>query len=197
MDERLLNAEAIIFDVGNVLLSFEPEKVATLLPKEHRAALFQAMFGEDLRWAAFDLGAESNEEIAKSMAEAARVPGGEAMVMHAFLHFYETMRPLPLYHLIPELKAMGKRLYALTNYGEPAFSLTKDAYPHLRLLDGEVVSSREKICKPDPAIFHMILNRFHLDPSRTLFIDDSRANAEAGAREGLNAWHYAGEDVLA
>ena len=196
MDERLLKARNIIFDVGNVLLSFEPEKVVSLLPAEHRDALAQAMFGPDWRWAAFDLGAETNEEIARSMAKAARVQGGEDMVLYAFIHFYETMNPLPLYGLIPELKGMGKRLFALTNYGEPAYSKAREHFPNLRLLEGEVVSSREKICKPDPRIFHLITSRFSLLPEETLFIDDSKANADSAAALGFQVWHYAENDVL-
>ena len=197
MDERLLNAEAIIFDVGNVLLTFEPDKVATLLPKEHREALYQAMFGPDWRWAAFDLGAETNEDIARSMADAAGVPDGKEMVLRSFYDFYTTMNPLPLYHLIPKLKEMGKKLYALTNYGEPAFTSTCGAFPHLGLLDGKVVSSREKVCKPDPAIFGLIIERYGIQPEKTLFIDDSLANVQTAAALGFKTWHYFGDDTLA
>ena len=196
MDERLSGAKNIVFDVGNVLLTFEPEKVSSLLPDEHREALSQAMFGPDWRWAAFDLGAETNEDIAQSVADSARVPGGRDMVLYAFLEFYRTMKPLPLYHMIPELKAAGKKLYALTNYGEPAFSSTCRAFPHLALLDGHVVSAREKLVKPDPAFFSLLLNRYGLVPGETLFIDDAAANAEAAARMGFKVWHYANGDVL-
>ena len=196
MDARLLEADAIVFDVGNVLLTFEPEKVASLMPKEHREALFRATFGPDLRWSAFDLGAETNEAIAQSIADKAGVPDGKDMVLYAFHEFYRTMRPLPLYHLIPDLKSMGKRLYALTNYGEPAFSSTCAAFPHLGLLDGMVVSSREKVCKPDPAIFALLTKRYGFDPKDALFIDDSPANAQAAAALGFKTWHYAGENVL-
>ena len=197
MDERLLKASCIVFDVGNVLLSFEPEKVAELLPGEHRQALYTAMFGPDWRWAAFDLGAESNDEIAQSMAEAAGVPGGKEMVLYAFRHFYQTMNPLPLYHLLPELKSMGKRLYALTNYGEPAFSFAKEHFPSLQLLEGEVVSSREKIMKPDGKIFRLIAARYQLTPGETLFIDDSLANCQGAEKEGFQTWHYFGDDRIA
>ena len=196
MDARLLKADAIVFDVGNVLLTFEPEKVASLLPEEHREALFQAMFGKDWRWAAFDLGAETNEAIAQSMADAAGVEGGRDMVLHAFYDFYRTMRPLPLYHLIPELKRTGKRLFALTNYGEPAFSSTCEAFPNLQLLDGMAVSAREKICKPDPAFFGILIKRYGLNPGKTLFIDDSQPNALAAAAIGFQTWYYAGADIL-
>lgn len=196
MDARLLKADAIVFDVGNVLLSFEPEKVGGLLPAEHREALFRAMFGPDWRWAAFDLGAETNEAIAQSMADAAGVPGGKEMVLHALHSFYMTMNPLPLYHTIPALKSMNKRLFALTNYAEPSFSSTCKAFPHLQLLNGAVVSAREKVCKPDPAIFALLTERFGLIPEETLFIDDSLANTQSAAEIGFQTWHYAGEDVI-
>ena len=196
MDARLLRADAIVFDVGKVLLTFEPDKVASLLPEEYREALFRAMFGPDCRWAAFDLGAETNEAIAQSMADAVGVPGGKDMVLHAFYEFYKTMRPLPLYQMIPTLKSMGKRLYALTNYGEPAFTSTCSAFPHLTLLDGMVVSSREKVCKPDPAIFALLIERYGVTPEETLFIDDSLANTQTAAAIGFRTWHYAGDDVI-
>ena len=143
MDERLLQAETIVFDVGNVLLSFDPALVAALFPEEHREALKNAIFGPDWRWGALDLGIETNEEIALSVAKRAGVPGGDKMVLRAFYDFYQTMTPLPLYHLIPGLKAMGKLLLALTNYGEPAFTNAWRAFPNLQMLDGQVVSARE------------------------------------------------------
>ena len=196
MDERLLRAECVVFDVGNVLLSFEPEKVAGLLPEEHRAALNEAMFGPDWRWGAFDLGAETNEEIAQSMADKVGVPGGQEEVLYALYHFPETMRPLPLYGLIPELKKMGKKIYALTNYCEPSFTFTRERFKNLQMLDGQVVSNREKVVKPDPAIFGLLIERFGIEPEKTLFIDDSLANVQSAAAIGFQTWHYNGEDTL-
>ena len=196
MDARLLKADTIVFDVGRVLLTFEPEKVGSLLPEEHRQALFRAMFGPDCRWSAFDLGAETNEAIAQSMADAAGVPDGKDMVLRAFYDFYKTMRPLPLYQMIPTLKGMGKRLFGLTNYGDPAFTSTCAAFPHLTLLDGIVVSSREKVCKPDPAIFALLIERYGVIPKESLFIDDSLPNTRTAAEMGFRTWHYAGDDVI-
>lgn len=193
MDARLLKTDTIVFDVGNVLLSFDPKKVASLLPEEHREALYGVLFGPALRWAAFDLGVETNEAIAQSVADAAGVPGGKEMVLNAFYGFFRTMEPLPLYHMIPRLKSMGKRLYALTNYGEPAFSYACEAFPNLRLLDGMVVSAREKVCKPDNAIFALLVKRYGLNPGDALFIDDSPANVRGAQAAGFLAWHYTGD----
>lgn len=196
MDERLVQASCIVFDVGNVLLTFEPDRVMGLIPAQHRDAIRQAMFGPDWRWGAFDLGAETNEGIAQSIADKAGVPGGKEMVLHALYHFPETMRPLPLYRLIPELKAMGKKLCGLTNYCEPSFTYTMERFENLKLLDGVVVSHREKVTKPDPKIFALLTERFGVVPSESLFIDDSEVNVQSAAALGFAAWHYAGEDTL-
>ncbi len=196
MDERLLRAEAVVFDVGNVLLSFAPDQVSRLLPQEHRERLARAMFGPMGRWGEFDLGIRSNGEIARDIAKEADVPGGEEMVLYALLHFHETMRPLPLYHLISPLRRMGKRLYALTNYPEPSFTLTQEAFPELKELDGQLVSAREKVGKPSQAFFRLLIDRYSLHPETALFIDDLEANILAGAKAGFQTWHYAGDDRI-
>ena len=194
MDERLLQAETIVFDVGKVLLTFEPERVASLLPAEYRAALKEAMFGPVYRWSEFDLGRKPNEQIAEEISLAAGVPGGAEMVLQALYRFPETMEPLPLYACIGPLKQLGKKLYALTNYAEPSFTLTRERFPALQEMDGEVVSSREKICKPEKEIYRRLTERFGIDPGRSLYIDDAEANARAGAEFGFRVWHYAGDD---
>ena len=196
MDERLLNARNIIFDVGNVLLSFDPAKVVTLLPEDAREPMLRAMFGPEHRWGGFDLGARSNEDIARDIADAAGIPGAKDMVLFVLSHFHETMSPMPLYHMIPDLKAAGKHVYGLTNYPEPSFTLAYEAFPNLRLLEGIVVSSREKLIKPQMEIYRLIADRYGLTPSETLFIDDSAANAEGGAQAGFMTWHYFGGDRI-
>ena len=197
MDERLLRAETIVFDIGKVLLSFEPERVPQLAPEENRGALFEVMFGPDHLWSGFDAGLETNEALARTIARRAGVPQAWEWVIYILEHFCETMEPLPLYHTIPVLKAQGKKIYALTNYPEPSFSLTKKAFPNLQLMDGEAVSSREKLTKPDPAFFQVLIRRCGLDPARSLFIDDLAQNVASAERLGFQTWHYSGTDVLA
>ena len=196
MDERLLRADAIVFDVGNVLLSFDPIKVASLLPEAYREPLSAVLFGPEFRWAKFDLCLTSNEEIAREIAEAAQVPGGAEMVLYVLRHFHETMAPLPMYRAIPSLRAMGKRLFALTNYPEPSFTLAMEAFPELKTLDGQIVSAREKLGKPSQDIFRLLISRYSLDPARSLFIDDVKANTDGAALAGFQTWHYAGDDRL-
>lgn len=197
MDQRLLDADSIVFDIGNVLLRFDEKIVIHLLPDATRERLEKAMFGPGHLWSQFDLAAESNEAVAHRIACAAGLPGEEAAVLHVLYHFHEVLSPMPLADQLDALIARGKRLYALTNYPEPSFSLTCERFPFLtEKLRGVVVSAREKIVKPDPAIFRLIRDRYGLIPERTLFIDDALPNVEAARREGFRVWHYAGEDVL-
>ena len=197
MDERLLKAENIVFDVGNVLLSFQGEKVGRLLKKEIRDKLVPVMFGERHLWGEFDKGRESNEDIARRIAREGGEPGAVEDVLHTLYHFPEIMTPLPLYHMLDELRGLGKRLYALTNYPEPSFTFTCERFPSLvDKMDGAVVSAREKVVKPDPAIFRLLMERYRLIPERSLFIDDTPANVEAAAQLGFQTWLYAEEDRI-
>ncbi len=191
-DERLSEADAVVFDVGNVLLTFRPEKVALLLPEGYRAALSAVLFGPAHRWYEFDLGRTPNASLAAEISREAGVPDGGESILYVLEHFPGTMTPLPLYHTIPRLKEKGKRVYLLSNYAEPSFRLTMEAFPYLREADGEVVSSREKVCKPDPEIFRILLRRYPLDPARTLFVDDKEDNVRAGEAAGFRVWHYRG-----
>ena len=193
MDERLLKADTIVFDIGNVLLRFDPDKVALLLPASIRQPLMQVLFGPQHLWGGFDLGAESNEEIARRAAGAANLPGTEEHVLSLLSRFPETMAPLPLAGMLRDLRQSGKHLYALTNYPEPSFTLTAQRFPFVtEEMDGVVVSSREKRVKPDPELFRILCRRYGIHPNDALFIDDTRANTDAAALLGFRVWHYTG-----
>lgn len=193
MDERFLKVQNIIFDIGGVLLSFSPEAACSLLPEEIRKDVQGAMFHEEWgrsRWAQFDLGVRSNKEIAVEIAEASGHPGCEEQILQLLETFPQTMNPLPLSGLIPELKAIGKHVYALTNYPEPSLTRTLERFAFFRHMDGMVVSSREKVMKPDEGIYRLLLERFRLKPEETLFIDDRLENIRAAERLGIQGWHY-------
>lgn len=88
-------------------------------------------------------------------------------------------------HTIPEgldtlasVKEHGKKVFILSNYGDDSFARVEEKYAFLNEVDGKIVSSREGLVKPDPQIYRLLTDRYGLDPSRTLFIDDAPANIE-------------------
>lgn len=195
MDERLMAAKTVVFDIGNVLLRFDPKTVCERIPEDKREKLYQAMFAPDGLWPEFDIALESNESIARRIAARAGNEAWRTDVMDAFLNFHLTMYPLPLYGEIRALKEMGKKVYALTNYGEPAFSLARERFDQLQAMDGAVVSAREKVVKPDPEIFERLITRYGLTPGETLFIDDSEKNIAAAEKLGFRVWLYKTPDA--
>ncbi|MBQ2394991.1 MAG: HAD-IA family hydrolase, partial [Alistipes sp.] len=81
------------------------------------------------------------------------------------------------------------RLYVLSNMS-PEFIDFIRRLPVYANFDGEVVSCEEKVVKPEPEIFRLLLNRYSLDASECLFIDDRVDNIEASEREGICGFHF-------
>lgn len=190
--QRSRQTDAVVFDVGNVLIRYDPPHIArTLLPENHRQALAEAMFTPgEWYWGRFDEGLVPDEEAAERIACRAGLPGCGGEVLHALYHFHEDRVPLPLAQALPAFRKTGKKLVALTNYNEKAFGLLRDRFDFFRCFDGVVVSGEEKLWKPMPAFYRLALERYGLTPGRTLMIDDREENTAAAAALGMQIWLY-------
>ena len=92
--------------------------------------------------------------------------------------------------LIGELKAAGYGLYVLSNMSREFIDFLRQSEIYA-LFDGDVISCEERVVKPEPRIYEVLLERFGLDPAETLFIDDRRSNLEAAAAFGIKTFHFA------
>ena len=86
--------------------------------------------------------------------------------------------------LIGDLKQAGYRLYVLSNMSAEFIDFLR-RLPVYSLFDGEVVSCEVNVIKPEPQIYEILLSKYALDPSQTLFVDDRPANVEAAAALGI------------
>ena len=86
-----------------------------------------------------------------------------------------------------QLKAAGTPLYALTNWGKDTFASIEADYPFFEHFDGMVVSGREGVIKPDPAIYRILSERYGFAPHDAIFIDDSGANIATAMSLGFDA----------
>lgn len=87
--------------------------------------------------------------------------------------------------IVKELKEKGYKLYGLSNWSKETFPLIVDDYEVFSYLEGYVVSGFEGVKKPDPKIYNILMERYHLNPEECLFIDDSPANIDAGRAVGI------------
>jgi 2-haloacid dehalogenase len=98
--------------------------------------------------------------------------------------------------ILRALKNAGVPCYALSNMERETFPLRRARFEFMDWFDGFVISGLEGVVKPDPRIFAILIDRFGLVPSRTLFIDDSPANVHAAVKMGLRAVHFVSSDDL-
>lgn len=90
-----------------------------------------------------------------------------------------------------ECKEAGHQIYILSNWDPESFVLLENKYPDFfSLFDGIVISGNIGIAKPDPAIFEYILNKYHLNPSDTIFIDDQQENIDVAQALGIYSIRY-------
>lgn len=87
--------------------------------------------------------------------------------------------------LLKRLKAEGFGIYGLTNWSAETIPSIYSKYDFLKLFDGIVVSGEEKLAKPDPEIYKILLKRYNLTAENALFIDDNSANIEAAKQLGF------------
>lgn len=86
---------------------------------------------------------------------------------------------------LKEYKAQGYHLYGLTNWAAETFHYALELFDFMSLFEGIVVSGIEKVRKPDPRIFQILLTRYSLNPAECLFLDDREENLRAAAAQGM------------
>ncbi|WP_257993223.1 HAD family hydrolase [Cupriavidus pauculus] len=185
------SVDTVIFDLGNVLIQWSPRH------------LFRKIFGSDdvamEHFLSEVCNTEWNEQQDRgrpwkdAIAEAVeRHPAHESNI-RAYFDRWSEMIPGEIegtVKILEQLRNLDVRLLALTNWSAETFHVAEARFPFLKWFEGIVVSGRECIMKPDPAIFRLIIKRYQLRPEATAFIDDSMRNVEAANRENLRGVHF-------
>ena len=183
----------IVFDMGNVLVRFDPGLFMDRLGVEaaDRTLLTREVF-KSLEWAQMDRGTLTDEEGCALMCR--RLPE----------HLHETARQLVLawdrpileiegsFDLVRELKELGYGIWLLSNA-----SLRQHEYwprvPASRYFDGTLISADVKLIKPQPEFYRLLFETFSLRPEECFFIDDNNYNIEGALNSGMRGAIYHGD----
>lgn len=85
-------------------------------------------------------------------------------------------------------RSQGYKIYILSNLDCETYAILHERYKSFfDLFDGIVISGECHLIKPDPAIFSYILDKYNLDPSECVFIDDQKINVDAARSCGIYA----------
>jgi 2-haloacid dehalogenase len=179
--------EAVVFDIGGVLLDWDPRYLyRKLFDDEQEMEHFLSEICT-LEWhQAHDRG----KPFEVSCAELAALHPEYAEMIYAWGRRSEEMIAGEIeetVEILARLKAAGVPCYALTNMETETFPLRVKRFPFMSWFDGAVVSAYEGVVKPDPEIFRRLLERFELTAESTLFVDDAERNVRAAQELGIQA----------
>jgi epoxide hydrolase-like predicted phosphatase len=175
----------IIFDLGNVLISFKPSEYFEKkgYSENIKARILSDIFSSK-EWAMLDNGDITTPEVIDAIASKSSLKREE--IAHIFGLRTELMYPIdPNVRLLPELKKQGYRLYYLSNFPMDIFEEIKSGYYFFKYFDGGIISAEAKVSKPDIRIYEVILDKFSLVAEESLFIDDLEINVKAAEKAGM------------
>jgi 2-haloacid dehalogenase len=180
--------DAVVFDLGNVLISWDPHPAIAKAVGQEQATRFLADQG-------FDFMAWNRQQDAGRSWE-----GAELVAVTSHPHWEEAIRAYRTnfgdslvgaiegtVQILRELHAAGIPLYGLTNWSQELFPVARSRFDFLDLFDDIIVSGEEGVAKPDPQIFEILRNRVAHRLASCIFIDDNLANVEAARAAGLDA----------
>ncbi len=190
------NPQAIVFDLGGVLIDWDPRHLYRKLIGDE--AVMNMFLGEiaTQRWNAYhDEGRRWSDGVAMLSA----VYPEYADWIAAYIDRWEEMLNGPIeesLQILTELRDQGRELHALTNWSTETFPIARDKFDFLGWFEHIIVSGEERVKKPDPRIFRILLERIGRTGPECVFIDDSAANVAAAAELGLGTIHFTSPDQL-
>jgi HAD superfamily hydrolase (TIGR01509 family) len=177
----------IVFDLGNVLLSFVPSEylIKKNYPAKIKNTILRDIF-QSTEWKMLDNGDITVPEAIESIAAKSSLKREE--IDYVFNFRRDIMFPLDdNARLLPELRKQGYKLYYLSNFPLDVFEEIKNDFYFFRHFDGGIISAEVRISKPDIRFYEYLIGKYSLNPSESLFIDDIEENVRAAEKAGMKA----------
>jgi len=189
--------DTIIFDLGAVLIDWNPRHLYRKIYKTEDEITW---FLENIcthEWNEKQDAGRSFEEATDELLK--KFPEHEFAIRAWYDRWQETMNgPIQgTVDILKEIRDSKKfRLYALTNWSAQTFPWALKQFEFLHWFEGIVVSGHEKTRKPFPEFFQILFDRYQVNPSNGLFIDDSLRNIEGAKAVGLPGIWFQSPDQL-
>lgn len=184
----------IVFDLGNVLLDFNPDIYLEKLGYSGKIKenLKSAIF-ETKEWLLLDRGSITEKEAIKKWKESN--PSLKKEIEKIIFGWEKILKvKKDSLEILKKLADKDYNLYVLSNFHQKAFDYITEKYDFLNYFEGKIISAKVKMIKPEAEIYEHLLNKFDLKAAETLFIDDSKENIEAALKQGIRVIHF--EDAV-
>ncbi len=192
------NIDTIIFDLGGVLIDWNPEYV------------YKDVFNGDQKkvdWFLNNICTSDwnvEQDAGRTLSEGTEIlvnqfPEHEILIRYFYNRWEDMIGGVikETEDILHNIKQENKyKLYALTNWSYETFHIPFKRYDFFKHFEGIVVSGDEKTRKPFPKIYEIILERYDLNPTNCLFIDDNYENIVTAEKMGINCIHYKSTEQL-
>jgi putative hydrolase of the HAD superfamily len=179
----------IVFDIGNVIVRWDPALIAVRTFGEARATpeFVRAVFGP--LWLQLNRGEISEEEAGRVYCDLLGLEPPQ--IERFFFHVKDTLDLIPgTVALMERLSAAGYRIFALSDNVREIVVHLRQRYDFWRHFEGAVISAELGVLKPDPKIFAHLLDAHGLKPGETIFLDDVLRNVEGARAVGMHAVQF-------
>ncbi|HEY4336806.1 MAG TPA: HAD family phosphatase [Puia sp.] len=186
-----MTIDTLVFDLGGVLIDWNPEYLYNkIIPDEQERKWFLSTICTP-DW-------NEEQDAGRSLQEATdylvkKFPEHEKSI-RAYYGRWKEMLGGPIHETVEifrEVKNRGKlKLYALTNWSAETFPVALELYDFLHWFDGRLVSGEEKVRKPFPDIYKLLIDRFHIDPRHAIYVDDNIRNVMPARDLGFVGIHF-------
>ncbi len=193
------NIKTIIFDLGGVLIDWDPRYV------------YREVFNGDEEKVAWFLNTICTSDWNVEHDAGRLLKDGTELLVKQYPKYEEWIRiyydrwadmlggpiieNVDLLHKLKETSNLS--LFALTNWSAETFPVALERYHFLQHFEGIVVSGEEKTRKPFPKIYEIILDRYQIIPENAVFIDDNFDNVVAANNLGIHGIHFKNASQLA
>ena len=187
----------IIFDLGGVLIDWNPRYVyRTIFESEEKIDWFFENICTH-EW-------NEHQDAGRSLKEAtdellAKYPEHENEI-RAYYDRWEEMLGGPIHETVSILRSLKEtnkyKLYALTNWSAETFPKALERFEFFKWFDGIVVSGAEKTRKPFADFYKILLDRYNIDPTTSLLIDDNLRNIKGAEKVGINGIQFTNAEQL-
>lgn len=181
---------SVVFDLGAVLIDWNPRHLYRhLLPDGAAVEQFLTTVCTQV----WNEEQDAGRPFADGIALLCELHPQHAELIHAYFTRWHEMLGGPIdgtVAVLQQLHDSGVPLYALTNWSAETFPHARARFEFLKLFRGVVVSGEERLKKPDPRIFRLLISRYGLTASRCIFIDDSEKNVRAARELGMIGLHF-------
>jgi 2-haloacid dehalogenase len=194
---RSPNPSIVVFDIGGVLIDWNPRYLYRKLFAEDTTAMEE--FLNSVCTPDWNLQQDAGRPWKEAIDDlSARYPEKAELIAAYDLNWDEMVSgPIPgTADLLWELKRRGTPVYCITNFSVDKLNRARERFAELNAFDGIVISGEVRLLKPDAAIYRRLLDQHDLHAEDTLFVDDVQHNVEGARAVGMHAVRFVDADTL-